>query len=141
MNAVPLGFTSVIPDVLISDIPVFSRSDGFKTPNHVPRVAIQILQNVCSAQSIPNYGRSHAKPHPCQNLKCPFGQVHSITAICMISTFFGRKFRQKMSIFQAVFAPYRSFSLIRIPPLAYFSIWIYSLFMRMNLIFLLRLLN
>lgn len=63
-----------------------------KTPNHVPYVAIQILY------SIPNYGRSHAKPHPCQNLKCPFGQVHSITAICMISTFFGRKFRQEMSL-------------------------------------------
>lgn len=63
-----------------------------KTPNHVPYVAIQILY------SIPNYGRSHAKPHPCQNLKCPFGQVHSITVICMISTFFGRKFRQEMSL-------------------------------------------
>lgn len=35
---------------------------------------------------------------PHQNLKCPFGQVHSITVICMISTFFGRKFRQKMSL-------------------------------------------
>ena len=47
----------------------------------------------------PQLWAEHAKPHPCQNLKRPFGQVHSITAICMISTFFGRKFRQKMSLF------------------------------------------
>ena len=95
-STVPASF--ILETVSIISFFCLSVSPNLKTPNHVPYVAIQILQNVCLAQSIPNYGRSHAKPHPCQNLKRPFGQVHSITVICMISTFFGRKFRQKMSL-------------------------------------------